>query len=157
MDGSTVSIIVAAIALVTSLGGVVLTNRYTARAAERAHKRTKELETGKVDAEAYKRARENYDAAIAQAERRITRLREEIDEDRQEHSREMKEMTDRIDRLEADRARNREYIKKLTRDLHELSEWGREVSAILRSRGIPFPPPPIDLGDTDPDGMPPLR
>lgn len=162
-DSVNISIIIAIIAAVTSLGGVWLTTRATtkqarkaAQQAKQASDQTRELERGKVDAEAYARARASYDAAIDELEARITRLRDELRETREEHVREMKEMTDRVGRLEGERERNRQYIRRLNRDLHLLSEWARGLLHDLRSRGIAHPPPPVDLGDSDPDGMPPI-
>lgn len=151
------TIAVAVLALISSLGGIVVANRYAARGARSAQEAAQRIENTKVDAEAYKRARESYDAALKEQEQRIARLRKEMEDDRREHERDMAECLRRIERLEGDLERDRGRLRRLASDLAKLSAWARRLIRSLRSQGIAYDPPPIELGDTDPYGNPAIR
>lgn len=126
---------IAVIGAVASILGAVIVNRYTAQSARAAQRQATEIERTKVDAEAYTRARENYDAALAEQERRIQRLQKELDEDRGEHRADMTDCKSRIRELE--QARRADQIR-----LRDLAIYVRQLIAILRTHEIPFPEPP---------------
>jgi small-conductance mechanosensitive channel len=129
LDPPAIATIVVAI---LGLGGIVLTNRYaarSARAAQEAAQRQKEIQ---IDTESFKRARDNYDAALIEQERRIERLRREMDQDREDSRRESADC--------------RRQIDELRRDLTALREWARPLLRAARAAGVLHPDPPIWLG-----------
>jgi hypothetical protein len=125
------TVVVAVVAFLGSLLSIILTNRYAARSARAAQEAAQRELAAKVDSEAFKRARENYDAAIAEQERRITRLNHEIDENRAEYRADATECKRRLARLQA--------------DLRALREWSLPLLRAARAAGIPHPDPPIWL------------
>jgi septal ring factor EnvC (AmiA/AmiB activator) len=141
-------------AFITAIGAVVVA-RFNTRQAKAALVRTAELQSKQIDADAYQRARDNYDAALAEQERRIERLRRELDDTRTEHHREVSECMERIGRLERDRESDRSRIRRLSADLLKLVKWGRRLIALLQAAQIEYPDPPINLADPDPPSFPP--
>lgn len=128
------TVVVAVIACIGSLVSIFLTNRYAARSARAALDSAERSKQSQVDSEAFKRARESYDAAIAEQEARIGRLRAQLEEDREEH------------RIE---------IEQVNRRVESLRDWSRGLLRAARAAGVVHPEPPMWLGgsDTDP-GLP---
>lgn len=155
MTPEATSILVAVIAALSSIVGVAFTARYAGRATRRAQEEAARTAGTKVDAEAYARARESYDAALREQERRIQRLREEARADRDEHEQDRRDLVKRVEQLERDAVQSRNRMRRVYRDLQALTAWARTLVRSLRTRGVSYDAPPIDLGDTDPDGFPP--
>jgi septal ring factor EnvC (AmiA/AmiB activator) len=132
------AVTIAIIGAVASIMAVILTNRVATRSAQAAQRRTAEIERTKVDSEAYKRARDNYDAALATQDKRIRELTTEMEDDRREYRAEIAECKSRIRELEDARTQDR-------RTLVVLAAWARQILVILRSHEIEFPPPPPEL------------
>jgi hypothetical protein len=105
--------------------GVFVLAYFTYRGARVASRET-------VDAAAFGRARESYEAALTVERDRITRL-----------ERQLVTFQERINTLERDRAAEQ-------RRFDELIAWGRRVVTMLREAGVAFPPPPPGVVDTDP-------
>jgi predicted RNase H-like nuclease (RuvC/YqgF family) len=129
------TIVVAAIAVFGSAVSIILTNRYAARSARSAQENAERQKAMQIDSESFKRARENYDAAIAEQERRIARLRTEIEQDREEFRHDREECNHRIDLLQ--------------RDIQALGEWARPLLRAAREAGVRHPNPPIWLDGTE--------
>ena len=146
------AIVVAVIALLSTVVSVLLTNRYATRAMRRAQDEANK----KVDAEAYSRARENYAAALAEQDKRIARINAAADHDRVEYERDLHSLAARMETLERDRDTDRARLRRTVRDLRLLAEWARNLLRELRAQGVAYTAPPIRLGDTDPDGFPPI-
>jgi hypothetical protein len=126
------TVAVAIIAFLGSLVSIIMTNRYAARSARAAQESAEKQKAVQVDAESFKRARENYDAAIDEQGNRIERLRVEM-----EH--------------EADECKRR--ITGLQRDMTSLKEWSRPLLGAARAAGLRVSEPPVWLGDTEPHGI----
>lgn len=124
--------VVAVIAFMGSVVSIVLTNRFAARAARAAQESAEKQKAVQIDSESFKRARENYDAALAEQERRIARLNAELAADRDENRGEVEECKRRIQLLQA--------------DLRALGEWARPLLRAARAAGISHPEPPVWLG-----------
>jgi biopolymer transport protein ExbB/TolQ len=135
------TIVVAVIAMVASIASIVLTNRYAARSARAAHESAQRQKETQIDSESFKRARDNYDAAIAEQERRIERIRSEQERDRDEFRRDREECNRRIDSLQ--------------RDIRVVGEWARPLLRAAREAGVRHPNPPIWLDDDTDPGMSP--
>jgi small-conductance mechanosensitive channel len=131
------TVVVAVIAFFGSAASIILTNRFAVRSARSAQENSERQKAIQVDSESFKRARENYDAAIAEQEHRIERLRNEIEQDRAEY------------REEADDCKRR--IRALQRDIRTLSEWARPLLLAARAAGIEHSNPPIWLSGTEED------
>lgn len=131
------TVVVAVVAFLGSVLSIVMTNRYAARSARAAQEAAQKQKETQIDSESFERARKNYDAAIAEQENRITRLRVEMSQDREEYRRDAEECLRQIDGLR--------------RDLTALREWSRPLLRAARAAGVIHPDPPIWLGD---DGEP---
>jgi septal ring factor EnvC (AmiA/AmiB activator) len=129
------TVIVAAIAFFGSAVSIILTNRFAARSARAAQENAERQKVIQVDSESFSRARDNYDAAIAEQERRIERLRAEIEQDRVEFRRDREECNRRIDSLQ--------------RDIRVVGDWARPLLRAAREAGIRHPNPPIWLDGTE--------
>lgn len=127
------TVVVAVIAFLGSGFSIFLTNRYAARSARAAQESAEKQKAVQVDAESFARARDNYDAAIAEQERRIARLHGEMESDRQERHQ------------DADECKKR--IADLRQDLTAMREWSRPLLQAAREAGVRHPEPPIWLGD----------
>lgn len=104
-------------ALVT-VAGVV----YTTRVTKAAHQRADQLDRDKVDAEAYKRARDSYEAAI-------TRLNEEIERlDRQ-----VRMLRETLDEEQSDNI-------TLRRTLRHIEDTVIQLHELLKRAGVAVPP-----------------
>lgn len=130
------TIVVAVVAFLGSVVSVVLTNRYAARSARAAQESVERQRAAQVDVDSFRRARENYDAALAEQERRIARLNHEMEEDRVEYRAEVEECKRRI--------------RALQTDLSSLSTWARNLLRSARAAGVPVADPPVYLDDTRP-------
>jgi len=127
MNPQTAAIVVAVIALLSSLLGAWLTARYASKASRRSEANAAALEAQKVDAAAYDRARSQYEAALAEQERRIERLR-------------------------ADAADHRQEVASLRHRMDVWTQWATALmTANLRTTGVAFPDPPPEIGDTGAD------
>lgn len=122
--------------------------RYTQRLVSKASDATARLEQSKVDASAYGRARESYEAAMRTQSEQIGDLSRQVAElrhnAREDHA-EMEELRDRIEKLEVARRADRTTIQAL-------STYIRALVLLLRQAGVPYPPPPVALSETDPGG-----
>lgn len=127
------AVAVAIVALISSIGGIFITNRFAARSARAAQESAERQKTQAIDSLSFKRARDNYDAAIAEQERRIARLHAEMEAERQERQQDDEEC--------------KQKIEELRRDLTALREWSRPLLRAARAAGISHPDPPIWLGD----------
>lgn len=123
------TVVVAVIAFFGSAFSIFLTNRFAARSARAAQEASEKQKLLQVDSESFKRARENYDAALAEQERRIERLHREMEQDREEY------------RAETDECKRR--IRGLQRDITALGEWARPLLTAARAAGIRHPNPPV--------------
>lgn len=132
-----ISLWVAIVGAIASVAAVLITNRFTARSAQSAQRRTAEIERTKVDAEAYARARESYESALATQKKQLEQLQRETAEDRGEYRTAINELKVRIRELEAahryDQMRLREFVV-----------WARHVVALMREHGVEYPLPPDD-------------
>jgi uncharacterized membrane-anchored protein YhcB (DUF1043 family) len=129
---------VAIIGAIASILIAVIANRFTSRSAMAAQRRAQEMETTKVDAEAYKRARENYDAALEAQNGRIASLQLEMSEDRGEYRQAIADLKERIRELEA--ARRNDQLK-----IRTLIAYMRDLIALLRVNHIEIPVMPTEL------------
>lgn len=135
-----------ALAILT-LAGVVITAvatvavaRFTARSAKAAQEKAAQIEESKVDALAYQRARDSYDASIKQLQEQIDRLKQERSEDRADHASQQADLRERITSLERRLTANRESLQRL-------ADYARILLALLRENGISAPMPPNDIYD----------
>lgn len=126
------TIVVAIIAFLASAVSIVMTNRYAARSARSAQESAEKQKAVQVDAEAFSRARESYDAAIDEQGHRIDRLRSE---------------------LAAETAECRRRIAAMQHDMEALREWARPLLGAARAAGLRVTEPPVWLGDTEPRGF----
>jgi len=108
-------------------------NRITAAATERIASRNAKLERSKVDAEAYNRAREIYEAALHQLERQLERIQEQFEVLSTQLAHEQD--TSRTLRLQVDELR-----AQITVFEHTVGE----LRARLTTGAPPIYPPPID-------------
>jgi septal ring factor EnvC (AmiA/AmiB activator) len=115
--------------------------RYTQRQVAKATEQQTKLEQTKVDADAYGRARDNYEAALDTLRDQVKDLQ---DARRTDHS-EVEQLKRRIEDLERFRRADRTTIQ-------QLSAYIRALLRLLREAGITPPPPPVALSDTDPTG-----
>lgn len=131
------------VALLGALGSIIavfIANRFTTRSARKAQERAAEIESTKVDAQAYERARESYDAALTTQTRRIVDLQKEMVDDRAEYRSEIADCRARIRELDQARRDDREHIRALVAYL-------RVLIGILRKHDIAFPDPPAQMDD----------
>lgn len=118
--------------------------RFTAQSSRKAQQQTEErtaaLERSKVDAQAYERARENYDSALKTMQSQIDALKTGRQYDREEHSRQINELRERLRELEDARRVDRATIATL-------AAYARVLLGILRDNKLAYPPPPDHLTD----------
>jgi len=93
--------------------------------------------------------REQWKTLVDQWRADVRELREMRAEDRRLYEAEVRELRVRIEQLERDHEVNRERIQVLTADLSRLSDWARQVVALLRDNNIDFPSLPFDIGGDD--------
>ncbi len=133
-------LVVAFIGAIGSVIAVFIANRFTSRSARRAQRQAAEIERTKVDAQAYARARESYDAALATQTRRIAELQEEMVGDRAEYRSEIADCRSRIRELDEARRSDRNRMRAL-------GEYVRVLIGVLRQHDIPFPAMPVELDE----------
>lgn len=143
------SLLVALVGLATSLGGIIIAQRYTARTARAAQASTAAIETRKLDVTSWQAQVEAWRADVKQ-------LRELRAEDKAEHEAEMARMQERIDGLDTKlRDASRERVRDRA-NMDALIAWARVVVGLLRQAELVFPAPPPGVTDTDP-GIPAFR
>lgn len=132
---------VAIVAFIGSVVSITLTNRFAARSARAALVSAEQQKAIQVDSEAFKRARESYDAAIAEQERRIARLHVEIDRDRALYAAELLDCRTRIQDLQ----RRSNSHSKSRREIAALKEWAGPLMEAALAAGLAVPTPPVRL------------
>lgn len=132
------SLWVAVIGLFGSIGAVFVANRFTTRSTRAAQLQTAAIERTKVDALAYERARQSYDAALATQNRRLADLQQELNEDREEYRTGVAECKQRIRELEDARRADQVRIRNLV-------AYMRVLIGLLRQHEIAYPLPPIEM------------
>jgi uncharacterized membrane-anchored protein YhcB (DUF1043 family) len=137
------SVIIAILGVVSSLGVVVIANRYTARTARAAQETTAEIEEKKLDAASWKDQVESWRSDVKE-------LREQRAADSRRFEEQLARQATRIDELTATVERQSGEIMRDRAHVTALVSWGRRVVALLREAGIAFPPPPPGVADTDP-------
>lgn len=139
MDVSVVATVIGGI-LTAIIGYIGL--RYTAKSSRQAQDqaalRSMDQERLKVESEAYKRARENYDAALDTMQSEIDALKDGRKYDRTEHTRQIEDLRHRVRELEQSQVESQ--IKLTT-----LVNYTRILIQLLRDNGITYPAPPPDL------------
>lgn len=99
---------------------------YTARSARAANRETSQLTGWQVMTKAH--------------QEEIDRLRSDREEDRQRYISQITECNTKIDALTA-------RFGEVERRERALSAWARQVIELMRSAGLAFPEPPIELTD----------
>ena len=147
-----VSVILAVIAMVSSLGGIVVANRYTARTAREAQRQSAEIEEKKLDSASWKESVNNWKDDVQQ-------LRAARREDQVQYENDLSKLQSRLDALD-------EELKIVNRarafdraQIDAMVAWGRVVVAMMRNADIPFPPAPPGVAESIPPGhgFPPIR
>lgn len=105
-------------ASLVTLAGVV----YTTHVARVAQRRSEQLEHDKVDAAAYQRARDSYEAAIVRLNDEITRL-----------DRQVKQLREALDMEQSDN-------HTLRRTLRHIEDTIGQLHELLRRAGVEIPP-----------------
>lgn len=131
-------LVIAIVGAVGSIAAVFVTAFYASRSARRAQNQANTIEKTKVDAQAYSRARDSYDAALSTQARTIAELQHEMAEDREEYRRDITECKARIRELEQARRSDRERIQTLV-------VYMRVLIGILRTHDIEYPMPPAEM------------
>lgn len=146
------SVLIAVLALISSLGGVVVANRYTARTAREAQETTAEIESKKLDASSWQEALKGWKDDVRQ-------LREDRAEDAARYEADLAKLQGRVNSLAEElEAVNRARVFDRTQ-IDAMVAWGRIVVQMMRTAGIAYPPPPpgIQSGHTNPEGFSPIR
>jgi septal ring factor EnvC (AmiA/AmiB activator) len=147
--GIDASIIVAIIALVSTVSGVIIANRYTSRAAREAAAKSVIVEQSKLDEQRRQYLMDNMQEEIT----RITEMRRQ---DRDDYDRRISEMNTRMTAISDQHDQYRRERSFLQQQVDSLVLWSRAVVRVMRGANITYPPPPQGV-DTDPDGFEPLR
>lgn len=147
--GIDASIIVAIIALIGTVGGVFIANKYTSNAAREAAAKSAVVEQSKLDEQ-----RRQYLMDNMQEE--ITRLNDMRRKDREEFETRLSEMNTRMTVIATEHDQYRRERSFLQQQVDSLVMWSRAVVRVMRNAGVQYPPPPSGV-DTDPDGFEPLR
>jgi septal ring factor EnvC (AmiA/AmiB activator) len=152
------SVVLAIIALVSSLGGIVIANRYTARTARQAQVTTAEIEKDKIEQTSWRELNQGL-------REEVKRLRDDARADREEwaaqlekvrtdaltHGHDCAKQLDRLrQQIEQDAARHNRDRAHLARQVDALVDWGRAVVRQGRVHDWQLPSPPPALADTDP-------
>jgi hypothetical protein len=139
------SVLIAIIALISSLGGIIVANRYTARTARQAQETTAEIESRKLDASSWQESLKLWKDDVKV-------LREQIKEDNIRYENDKAKMSGEIDAM---REELRQVHKERTYDrvqIDAMVAWGKTVVVMMEKAGIPFPPAPRGILDTIPPG-----
>ena len=140
-----VSIIIAVIAMISSLAAVLLSNYLARRNAGRAAEELARATAQKVDAAAYERAQDTYERALAEQDTRVQLIQADLDQRREEYL----VAQERLSVLEADQTADSARMRRLETEFEQLKQWASDLVASLRARRIKFTPPPINLSDPD--------
>jgi hypothetical protein len=141
------SVIVAVLALLSSLGGIVIANRFTARTARQAQETSAEIERKKLDAS-------SWQEAVALWKDDVKQLRERLVEDDLRHELETTKLQGRIDTMEEElRLVNRDRAFDRIR-IDALVAWSRHAVTVMRNAGITFPNPPPGVEESLPPSGP---
>lgn len=158
--GIDTSIVVAVIALLSSISGIVIANRYTSRNAREAAAKSASVEQSKLDEQRRQSLMDNMQEEINRVDAMRKQDREEYrrvrDEDRAEFQAHKLECQARIRSLEEEQAMLRRERTSLTQQVDALIEWSRAVMRVMRNADVTYPAPPPGV-DNDPDGFPPIR
>jgi septal ring factor EnvC (AmiA/AmiB activator) len=147
--GIDTSVIVAILAAVASIGGIIVANRYTSRTARDAAAKSVLVEQGKLDEQRRQSLMDNM-------QEEITRVNEMRKQDRQEFEARITETNARLTELSGEHDRYRRERSFLQQQVDSLVLWSRAVVRVMRGNNIAYPPPPPGV-DTDPDGFAPIR
>lgn len=137
------SLVVALVGLVTSLGGIFIANRYTARTARQAQTTTAEIEQKKLDVA-------SWQDQVKSWRDDVQTLREQRAADKAEYDREISKCNVRITELEEGRRADARQRAETQAHLDAVVAWGRMVVMLLHRAGIAYPAPPPGIQDTDP-------
>jgi uncharacterized protein (DUF342 family) len=148
-SGVDTSVIVAIIALIGSVSGVIIANRYTSRNARDAAAKSVLVEQSKLDEQRRQSLMDNM-------QEEITRLNEQRRKDREEFESELGKVNGRLTALSSEHDQYRRERGFLQQQVDTLILWSRAVVRVMRGAGVQYPPPPPGV-DTDPDGFPPIR
>jgi hypothetical protein len=133
--GIDTSVIVAIIALVGSIGGIVIANRYTSRNARDAAAKSVIVEQSKLDESRRQNLMDNM-------QEEITRLNEMRKADRIEFEQRLAETNLRLTELMTQHDNYRRDRVLLQQQVDSLVLWSRSVIRILRGAELQYPPPP---------------
>lgn len=154
------SVIVAIIALVSSVGGIFVANRYTSKNARDAAAKSVIVEQGKLDEQRRQSLMDNMQEEITRLNDMRRTDREEYQrvrqEDRDEFARRLAETNVKLATISTEHDQYRRERTFLQQQVDTLVLWSRAVVRVMRSAGVQYPPPPPGV-DTDPDGFPPIR
>ena len=143
------SVIVAIIALVSSVGGIIVANRYTSRNAREAAAKSVVVEQSKLDEMRRQSLMDNM-------QEEILRLNEMRKADRTEFEARLAETNQRLSAISTEHEQYRRERSFLQQQVDTLVMWSRAVVRVMRGAGVQYPPPPPGV-DTDPDGFAPIR
>jgi spore coat protein CotF len=143
------SVIVAIIALISSVGGIIIANRYTSRNARDAAAKSVIVEQGKLDEQRRQSLMDNM-------QEEITRLTDMRRKDREDFEAELAKTNARLTTISTEHDQYRRERTFLQQQVDTLVMWSRAVVRVMRTAGVQYPPPPPGV-DTDPDGFPPIR
>ena len=147
--GIDTSVIVAIIAAVASVAGIVFANRYTSRTARDAAAKSVLVEQGKLDESRRQSLMDNM-------QEEITRLNDMRKQDRQEFEARLSETNTRLTTISEEHERYRRERSYLQQQVDSLVLWSRAVVRVMRGNNLSYPPPPPGV-DTDPEGFAPIR
>lgn len=133
MDATLLTVIGSVLVAALSLGGVI----YAARSSRAANARSEETKTWQYQLDALEKRANNWRDDVEA-------LRADRDEDRA-----------KLEAVQADLGRFKEEAARDRLARFELVHWARAVVALLTRHGIPFPPPPPGVSETDP-GLTPV-
>lgn len=154
------SVIVAIIALVSSIGGIFIANKFTARSARDAQSKAATVEQNKLDEQRRQSLMDNMQEEINRIDEMRRRDRQEYitirDEDKEAFEAHRKDCAERISLLEDEQRRLRRERNTLSGRVDDLILWSRAVVRVMRNAGITYPPPPPGVDSTDPDGFSPV-
>ncbi len=143
------SIIVAIIALVSSVAVVIIANRFTSKASREAAQKSIVVEQNKLDEQRRQNLMDNM-------QEEITRLNEMRKADRVEFEARLTETNSRLASISAEHEAYRRERFTLQQHVDALTLWARAVVRVMRTNNIAYPAPPRGVDETDPEGFPPL-
>lgn len=147
--GIDTSVIVAIIALISSVGGIIVANRYTSRNARDAAAKSVQVEQSKLDEARRQSLMDNM-------QEEISRITEQRRKDREDFENELTKLNGRLTTISNEHEQYRRERSFLQQQVDTLIMWSRAVVRVMRGAGVQYPPPPPGV-DTDPDGFAPIR